>query len=118
MLCAANGVQVKSSSGLEAVHMAHRREWQRLREYCADDVRILCDLYRKRTLVNPRTQATLNLADMAHPALYRPPQAEGGAEALGEVAGALGGVAEALGELQRTVAKLARALSEPKTTNE
>ena len=118
MLCAANGVQVKSSSGLEAVHMAQRREWQRLREYCTDDVRILCDLYRKRTLVNPRTQATLNLADMAHPALYRPPQAEGGAEALGEVAGALGGVAEALGELQRTVAKLARALSEPKTTNE
>jgi hypothetical protein len=110
MLCAANGVQVKSSSGLQAVHMAQRREWQRLREYCADDVRILCDLYRKRTLVNPRTQATLNLADMAHPALYAPGGPEG---ARGGVAEALGGVAEALGELQRTVAKLARALSEP-----
>ena len=53
MLCGANGVQLKSSNGLEAVHTAQRREWQRLREYCADDVQILCDLYRRRRLVEP-----------------------------------------------------------------
>ena len=77
MLCSANGVQVKSSSGLEAVYMAQRREWQRLRDYCADDVQILCDLYRMRTLINPRTKAMLHLSQIAHPALYlaqpRPP---------------------------------------------
>ena len=75
LLCEANGVQVKSSSGLEAVHMAKRCEWRRLREYCACDVQILCDLYRKRHIVNPRTREIMDLALMAHPALYLSPAA-------------------------------------------
>lgn len=70
MLCEANGVQVKSSSGLEAVYMAQRHEWKNLRDYCADDVQILCDLYRKRTLTNPRTKSSIDLIKMAHPDLY------------------------------------------------
>ena len=32
MLCEANDVQVKSSSGLEAIYMAQHKEWQRLRD--------------------------------------------------------------------------------------
>ena len=70
MLCEANGIQVKSSSGLEAVYMAQRREWKCLRDDCADDVQILCDLYRKRTLVNPRSKVEFDLTLMAHPELY------------------------------------------------
>jgi len=75
LLCEANGVQVKSSNGLEAVYMAQRREWKRLRDYCAGDVQILCDLYRKRYVVNPRSKETMDLASMAHPALYQPVEA-------------------------------------------
>ena len=86
MLCEANGVQVKSSSGMEAVYMAQRREWQRLREYCADDVQILCDLYRRRRLVNPRTRGALELAEVAPPGLFVAAAAESAESAAAESA--------------------------------
>lgn len=110
MLCEANGVQVKSSNGLEAVHMALRREWQRLREYCADDVQILCDLYRRRRLVNPRTRAVLELADVAPPGLYAEAVEAVGAQAASDRAEALATLRRQLMELERQVADMARTL--------
>ena len=119
MLCEANGVQVKSSSGLEAVHMAQRREWQRLREYCADDVQILCDLYRRRRLVNPRTRAVLELAEVAPPGLYAAGAAAGESEGEGGQAGGSGqaggqaaapALKEALAALRRQLAEMAQTL--------
>ena len=77
LLCEHNGVQMKSSSGCEAVRMAADGRWQELHDYCADDVRILCDLYRRRELRNPRGFQTIDLRRIAHRALYA--TAEGGA---------------------------------------
>lgn len=121
MLCEANGVQVKSSSGLEAVHMAQRREWQRLREYCADDVQILCDLYRRRRLVNPRTRAVLELAEVAPPGLYAAMDAAQTASSktdapptdspnLCDRAEALAALRRQVGELAKQVGEMARLL--------
>jgi len=70
LLCEANSIPVKISSGLHAIHMAAAREWEPLRAYCADDVSILCKLYRMRRLTNPRTKALMDLADWAHPRMY------------------------------------------------
>ena len=37
---------------------------------CADDVQILCEIYRKRALTNPRSKAQFDLSPMSHPDLY------------------------------------------------
>lgn len=81
LLCEHNGVQVKSSSGCEAVRMAAQGRWQELRDYCADDVRILCDLYRRKELRNPRGWRAIELRRIAHSNLYAERAEEAGAEA-------------------------------------
>lgn len=53
--------------------MAHCRRWDDLRKYCVEDVRILCDLYRKKTLNNPRGYGTIDLTRIAHPDVYTKP---------------------------------------------
>jgi hypothetical protein len=127
LLCEHNGVQVKSSSGCEAVRMAADGRWQELRDYCADDVRILCDLYRRRELRNPRGFHTIDLRRIAHRALYaaaagepaeqaepaRRAPAEPGAPA--EPAGALAGVAA---ECERLDAELSAARDELRAVRE
>ena len=50
--------------------MAANAEWDRPRDYCTDDVRILCDLYQRRMLVHPRTMATFDLADISESGMY------------------------------------------------
>lgn len=70
-LCTVNGVESKSSSGLEAIRMAADGRWDELEEYCANDVRILCDLYRKRVLKHPvRNNALIDLGDYVPPGFY------------------------------------------------
>jgi hypothetical protein len=70
LLCQHNGVPMKSSSGCEAVRMAAQGRWQELLDYCADDVRILCDLYRRKVLRNPRGWQAIDLQRIAHDNLY------------------------------------------------
>lgn len=62
MLCEANGVPTKISSGCEAIGMAERGEWTQLREYCAMDVTILNNLADRRLLIHPRTHNIIDLA--------------------------------------------------------
>jgi hypothetical protein len=70
-LCTLNGVPSKSSSGLEAIRMAAEGRWQELEQYCANDVRILCDLYRKRILKHPvRRDALFDLCAYVPPGFY------------------------------------------------
>jgi len=70
-LCTLNNVSSKSSSGLEAIRMAAEKRWDELEQYCANDVRILCDLYRKRTLKHPAQRDTLiDLSAYAPPGFY------------------------------------------------
>ena len=70
-LCALNGVPTKSSSGLEAIRMAADGRWAELEDYCANDVRILCDLYRKRVLQHPaRREACIDLCEYVTPGFY------------------------------------------------
>lgn len=70
MLCEHNKVQMKCSNGKAAIGMAERHEWSNLEVYCADDVRILCDLYRVRFLKHPRSGVLLDLKEFAHPNVY------------------------------------------------
>lgn len=70
LLCQHNGIKVKTSSGKEAITMAANNRWQELTSYCTEDVRILCDLYRKKVLKNPRGHLSIDLAQIAHPDLY------------------------------------------------
>ena len=73
LLCAENQIATKSSTGLEAIAMAKRGDWQMLREYCAQDVHILCELYTKRHLVNPRNKKTMDLNKWCHASVYGDP---------------------------------------------
>ena len=50
--------------------MAADKEWDSLKDYCAEDVRILCDIYRLRMITHPRTKATFDLADISEPMMY------------------------------------------------
>lgn len=75
MLCAANGIQLKSSDGKQAITMASNCQWDALREYCADDVKILCNLYKQRFVKHPRNNQLLDLRDWAHVELYSKDQA-------------------------------------------
>lgn len=61
LLCEVNGVNVKSSTGLQAIIMANEQRWADLKEYCEDDVQILCDLYKRKTLQNPRSWDLIDL---------------------------------------------------------
>ena len=70
-LCTLNNVPSKSSSGLEAIRMAAEKRWDELEQYCANDVRILCDLYRMRRLKHPlRADVVLDLCDYVPPRFY------------------------------------------------
>ena len=73
LLCEHNSIKMKTSSGKEAIVMAHQRRWDHLRLYCIEDVRILCDLYRRKTLKNPRGHGTIDLTRIAHPDVYMKP---------------------------------------------
>ena len=70
LLCKHNNIQTKSASGLEAVRMAANGEWDRLRDYCTDDVRILCDIYRLRMVTHPRSGAKFDLAEISEGKMY------------------------------------------------
>lgn len=70
LLCQHNQVPVKSGSGLQAIQFAHAGQWDALLSYCADDVRILCDLYRRRLLNNPRFHGVIDLRKIAPASVY------------------------------------------------
>ena len=71
LLCQHNHVAVKSGSGLQAIQFALTGQWDALLSYCADDVRILCDLYRRRFLNNPRFHRVIDLRAIAHASTYK-----------------------------------------------
>jgi hypothetical protein len=70
LLCQHNQVPVKSGSGLQAIKFAQEHQWDELLRYCADDVRILCDLYRRRLLNNPRFHGVIDLRTIAPASVY------------------------------------------------
>ena len=70
LLCQHNQVAVKSGSGLQAIKFAQEGRWDALLSYCADDVRILCDLYRRRLLNNPRFHGVIDLRKIAPASVY------------------------------------------------
>ena len=47
-------------------------KWDTLRSYCEDEVRILCYLYRRRVLNNPRFHGVIDLRAIAHARTYAP----------------------------------------------
>ena len=69
-LCIANGIMQKSSSGMHAIEMARDERWDDLNAYCHDDVTILCKLYRRKTLQNPRKHQPIVLSKICHENLY------------------------------------------------
>jgi len=75
-LCEANGIAVKTGDGLLAIQLALERKWDELREYCEHDVHILCELYRKRHLTNPRNGKLMDLAAWTEPYVYGAQEAE------------------------------------------
>lgn len=70
LLCQKNGLDMKISSGLAAVQMAIDGEWCRLNAYCADDVSILCRLYRMQTITHPRSDLAMPLERWSRPGLF------------------------------------------------
>jgi hypothetical protein len=70
LLCQHNQVPVKSGCGLQAVKLAQEHKWEELQRYCADDVRILCDLYRRRVLNNPRFHKVIDLRKITSRAVH------------------------------------------------
>jgi hypothetical protein len=62
LLCEYNSTPMKSGSLLAAIQMAADGRFDALREYCADDVRILNNLYRKQYMRHPRTDAQIDLS--------------------------------------------------------
>jgi hypothetical protein len=70
-LCAINDVATKSSDGCAAVRMAREGRWEELESYCANDVHILCELYRKRSLKHPfKRGAEIDLRAYARDGFY------------------------------------------------
>jgi hypothetical protein len=69
-LCEANDITVKSGDGLAAIQLAREHKWDELAEYCEHDVHILCELYRKRHLKNPRNGVQMDLAAWTHDYVY------------------------------------------------
>jgi len=70
LLCETNGLPTKISNGLKAIGMASEKRWQDLREYCADDVAILCRLYSMHNLMHPRSRQNIDLQEWAHKDCY------------------------------------------------
>ena len=70
LLCEANGIAQKTGDGLHAIKMAADGDFDGLRDYCEDDVHILCNLYKKRHITLPKLGQDQDLAMWAHPALY------------------------------------------------
>ena len=70
LLCQYNNMTMKSASGLEAIKMAQDGRFDDLRDYCADDVHILNNLYRKQYLKHPRNDQTINLSEYAPATVY------------------------------------------------
>jgi len=70
-LCVANEIKQKSSCGLEAIRMAEDGRWDALNAYCHDDVSILCKLYRRKILKNPRKHQSIVLSKICHENMYR-----------------------------------------------
>jgi len=60
----------KISSGLKAISMAAEQRWADLREYCEDDVAILCRLYDKQLITHPRNKREIDLREWAHADCY------------------------------------------------
>ena len=71
LLCQCNDIVTKSSSGLQAIQWAKEGKWEDLRSYCEFDVHILCELYRKRHLINPRNQKIMDLRNWSHADVYK-----------------------------------------------
>lgn len=74
LLCECNGIRMKTGDGLQAIRMVNNKQWDNLLQYCAVDVEILCDLYRKRHIALPRNgrsiPATIDLAEWSRSGLY------------------------------------------------
>jgi len=70
LLCQTNGMPTKISSGLQAIFMAAEQRWQDLRDYCEDDVDILCRMYNMRLVTHPRNKKILDLQEWAHADCY------------------------------------------------
>jgi DNA polymerase III epsilon subunit-like protein len=76
LLCQHNNVSVKSGSGLQAIQFAREQKWEELKSYCADDVRILCDLYRRQLLNNPRFHHVIDLSTSSRQYIFLEEQGE------------------------------------------
>jgi len=70
LLCQTNGMPTKISSGLKAISMAAEQRWADLREYCEDDVAILCRLYDKQLITHPRNKREIDLKEWSHADCY------------------------------------------------
>jgi hypothetical protein len=62
-ICTHNNIESKSSTGLQAIQMAHEGRWQELEEYCQQDVSILCVLLKQRTFKHPTQGTLIDLTD-------------------------------------------------------
>lgn len=78
LLCEANGIAQKTGDGLHAIQMAREGDFDGLREYCEDDVHILCNMYKKKHVLLPKLNQTQDLSEWAHPDLYNEQIADGG----------------------------------------
>lgn len=62
-ICTHNNIVSKSSTGLQAIQMAHEGRWEELEEYCQQDVSILCVLLKQRTFKHPTQGTLIDLTD-------------------------------------------------------
>lgn len=62
-ICIHNNIVSKSSTGLQAIKMAHEGLWEDLEEYCQQDVSILCVLLKQRTFKHPAQDTLIDLKD-------------------------------------------------------
>lgn len=70
LLCQTNDIPIKISDGREAIRMAQDQRWSQLNEYCAKDVSILCDIYRKQFIIHPRSKLKYDLKYWVRDGLY------------------------------------------------
>lgn len=62
-ICTHNNITSKSSTGVMAIEMARAGLWDKLEEYCQQDVSILCVLVKMRTFQHPAQDALIDLID-------------------------------------------------------
>ena len=60
-ICTHNNIPSKTSTGQRAVEMANSGMWEELREYCEQDVSILCILLQRRTFRHPAQETEIDL---------------------------------------------------------